>query len=252
MTLLATKVTISSNYFQRHDKGNLLGGNDIAGFIAGYGPGKIDVTFYGNYYQNMIQRMAAGAFRPVHVYNNVFDGDRRATAAEYRLGDTWATGTAAKLVTENNLFDILNDSNLTIPRIINYASTVANRDVCVSAGFTAAQCGTYYYDAGTWVTMRRANGTNTATTLFDAFAAENHPGEQRGQPAARQARPGRSRRVLVPDPDLQLHLGAGGVGRGARGVAHPGDRQRRRRNFESAIYLEIVMARRAGAMGFSP
>ena len=173
VTLLATKVTISNNHFQRHDKGNLLGGSDVAELVPGYGPGVIDVTFHGNYYQNMVQRMPRVRFGRVHVYNNVFDGDRRANLSElgYRLGDTWATGTAAKLVTENNLFDILNDSNLTIPRIINYASTVANRDLCVSAGFTAAECGTYYGDTGTWITMRRANGTNTSTTLFDAFTA---------------------------------------------------------------------------------
>jgi pectate lyase len=173
VTLLATKVTISNNHFLRHDKGNLLGGSDVAGLVPGYGPGKIDVTLHGNYYQNMIQRMPRVRFGRVHVYNNVFDADRRQNApnaAEYRLGDTWATGTAAKLVTENNLFDIINDTNLTIPRIINYASTVANRDLCVSAGFTAAECGTYYGDSGTWITMRRQNGTNTATTLFDAFA----------------------------------------------------------------------------------
>jgi hypothetical protein len=41
----------------------------------------------------------------------------------------------------------------------------------VSAGFTAAECGTYYGDTGTWITMRRQNGTNTSTTLFDAFTA---------------------------------------------------------------------------------
>jgi pectate lyase len=174
VTLLATKVTVSNNHFQRHDKGNLLGGSDVANLVPGYGPGKIDVTFHGNYYQNMIQRMPRVRFGRVHVYNNVFDADRRQNApnaAEYRLGDTWATGTAAKLVTENNLFDIINDSNLNIPRIINYASTVANRDLCVSAGFTAAECGTYYGDTGTWITMRRQNGTNTSTTLFDAFGA---------------------------------------------------------------------------------
>jgi pectate lyase len=173
VTLLATKVTISNNHFLRHDKGNLLGGSDVANLVPGYGPGMIDVTFFGNYYQNMVQRMPRVRFGRVHVYNNVFDGDRRATLAElgYRLGDTWATGTAAKLVTENNLFEILNDSNLTIPRIINYASTVANRDLCVTAGFTAAECGTYYGDTGTWISMRRANGTNTTTTLFDAFTA---------------------------------------------------------------------------------
>jgi pectate lyase len=170
VTLLATKVTISNNHFLRHDKGNLLGGSDVANLVPGYGPGKIDVTFHGNYYQNMIQRMPRVRFGRVHVYNNVFDANRLANA-EYRLGDTWATGTAAKLVTENNLFDILNN-NLTIPRIINYASTVANFDLCVSAGFTAAECGTYYYDTGTWITMNRVTGTPpTATTLFDAFAA---------------------------------------------------------------------------------
>jgi pectate lyase len=167
ITLLATKVTVSNNHFQRHDKGNLLGGSDVTNLVPGYGPGKIDVTFFGNYYQNMIQRMPRVRFGRVHVYNNVFDANRLANA-EYRLGDTWATGTAAKLVTENNLFDILNN-NLTIPRIINYASTVANRDQCVSEGFSAAECGTYYGNTGTWVTMRTA--TTSATTVFDAFTA---------------------------------------------------------------------------------
>ena len=170
VTLLATKVTVSNNHFQRHDKVNLLGGSDVANLVPGYGPGQIDVTFFGNYYQNLIQRMPRVRFGRVHVYNNVYDASRR-SAAEYRLGDTWATGTAAKLVTENNLFEILNDSNLTIPRIVNYASTVANHELCVSAGFSVAECGTYYGDSGTWITMRRANGTNTSTTLFDAFGA---------------------------------------------------------------------------------
>jgi pectate lyase len=166
VTLLATKVTISNNHFLRHDKGNLLGGSDFANLVPGYGPGQIDVTFFGNYYQNMIQRMPRVRFGRVHVYNNVFDANRRSDA-EYRQGDTWATGTAAKLVTENNLHDILN-SNLTIPRIINYASTSANRDLCVREGYSPAECGTYYHDAGTWVTMRTLAGTSS-TTLVDNF-----------------------------------------------------------------------------------
>jgi pectate lyase len=167
VTLLATKVTISNNHFMSHDKGNLLGGSDVANLVPGYGPGKIDVTFFGNYYQNMIQRMPRVRFGRVHAYNNVYDANRLASFV-YRLGDAWATGTAAKLVTENNLFDILNN-NLTVPRIINYASTVANRDLCVSAGYSAAECGTYYGNAGTWVTMRTA--TTSATTQVDTFAA---------------------------------------------------------------------------------
>jgi len=173
VTLLATKVTLSSNYFFRHDKTNLLGGSDFANLVPGYGPGKIDVTFHGNYYQNMIQRAPRVRFGRVHAYNNFFDVDRRANA-EYRLGDSWATGTAAKLYTENNLFEIRNN-NLTIPRIINYASVIANRDLCVSEGFAAADCGTYYGNTGTWITMIAINSagtvTGTSTTLFDTFAA---------------------------------------------------------------------------------
>ncbi|HEV7477476.1 MAG TPA: hypothetical protein VGO02_07050, partial [Burkholderiales bacterium] len=179
VTLLATKVTISQNYFFRHDKTNLLGGSDFANLVPDYGPGKIDVTFHGNYYQNMIQRAPRVRFGRVHAYNNFFDVERRTTlpgnvAVEYRLGDPWATGTAGKLYTENNLFEIRNN-NLTIPRIINYASTVANRDLCVGVGYAPQDCGTYYGNTGTWITMIAINSagtvTGTSTTLFDTFAA---------------------------------------------------------------------------------
>src|SRR5262245_33297047 len=173
VTLLATKVTISGNFFERHDKTNLLGGSDFANLVPDYGPGKIDVTFHGNYYQNFIQRAPRVRFGRVHAYNNFFDVDRRA-AAEYRLGDSWATGTAGKLYTENNLFEIRNN-NLTIPRIINYASTVANRDLCVDVGYPLEDCGTFYGDTGTWITMIAINSagtvTGTSTTLSDTFAA---------------------------------------------------------------------------------
>lgn len=42
---------------------------------------------------------------------------------------------AAAAPARRGLFDILNN-NLTVPRIINYASTTANRDLCVSARAT--------------------------------------------------------------------------------------------------------------------
>jgi pectate lyase len=166
VTLLGTKVTISNNVFMRHDKANLLGGSDVAGLVPGYGPGRIDVTFHGNYYQNMVQRMPRVRFGRVHVYNNFYDVDRR-TSAEYRLGDSWILGTAAKLYTENNVLDIRNN-NLTVPRIINYSSVLLNRDVCVDALFTLEQCGTYYYDQGTYVTM--ITSSTSSTQLLDMFA----------------------------------------------------------------------------------
>ena len=171
VTLLGTKVTISNNVFRTHDKTNLLGGSDFAGLVDGYGPGRIDVTFHGNHFLDTVQRMPRVRFGRVHVYNNYYQVDRNASA-EYRLGDTWALGTASKLVTEYNVFDI-RDSSLTVPRIINYASTLANRQVCMDAGFTPAQCGTYYRNVGTVVKMIRTTVTpnTTATTLHDAFAA---------------------------------------------------------------------------------
>lgn len=167
VTLLGSKVTISWNRFARHDKTNLLGGSDVAGLVPGYGPGTIDVTFHHNSYESTVQRMPRVRFGRVHVFNNHYDQDR-SSSAPYRLGDTWQDGTAGKLVTENNLIDIRN-GNLTIPRIVNYASTLANRDLCVAAGWALAECGTYFYDQGTWVTMIAP--TATSTTLFDAFAA---------------------------------------------------------------------------------
>jgi pectate lyase len=177
VTLLGSKVTISSNYYFRHDKTNLLGGSDFANLVPDYGPGKIDVTFHGNFYQNVVQRSPRVRFGRVHAYNNVFDVERRTTLpgsvpVEYRLGDPWATGTAAKLYTENNLFEIRNN-NLTIPRLVQYASTLANRDLCVDVGYALEDCGTYYYDTGTWVTMTAINSSGTvtgaSTTLWDNF-----------------------------------------------------------------------------------
>jgi pectate lyase len=177
VTLLGTKVTISNNYFSRHDKTNLLGGSDVANLVPDYGPGKIDVTFHGNYYQDIVQRAPRVRFGKVHAYNNVFDVDRRTTLpgnvpVEYRLGDPWATGTAGKLFTENNLFEIRN-TNLTIPRLVQYASTLANRDLCVDVGYSLEDCGTYYYDTGSWVTMIRLDSSgavvSTSVTEWDNF-----------------------------------------------------------------------------------
>ncbi len=153
VTLLSTKVTISNNVFKLHDKTNLLGGSDRAGLIPGYGPGVIDVTFHGNYYNNIVQRSPRVRFGRVHVYNNYYEVDRR-PEADYRITDPWILGTASKLVTENNLFDITN-TNTNLHRIITYSSTNANRDLCVAAGYTLEECGTYYFNQGTWVNMIR-------------------------------------------------------------------------------------------------
>ena len=197
VTLLGTKVTISNNVFRTHDKTNLLGGSDFAGLVPVYGPGRIDVTFHGNHFLDTVQRMPRVRFGRVHVYNNYYQVDRNANA-DYRLGDAWILGTASKLVTEHNLFDIRNNS-LTIPRIINYSSTLANRQVCIDAGFTPAQCGTYYRDLGTIVKMiSEVTPSTTATTLYRRVrGGEGDPDIEREQRAAADARPRRPRCVLA-------------------------------------------------------
>jgi pectate lyase len=168
VTLGGTSVTISRNVFRKHDKVHLIGGSDRAGLVPGYGPGRLDVTLHHNYYQDTGQRMPRVRFGRVHVYNNYYDLDWRSTA-EYRLGDTWILGTAAKLVTENNVLDIRNNSVVPASKIINYSSNQSNRQNCINAGFSEAECGTYYYDQGTVVTTIMPTGRNTQT--LDIFAA---------------------------------------------------------------------------------
>lgn len=154
VTLGGTRVTSSYNHFKEHDKTNLLGGSDVADPVLGYGPGKINVTFHHNYWQNTVQRMPRVRFGQVHVFNNVYTGTRASGAGDYLYGEAWTLGTAAKIYTEHNLFEI--GGSMDASRLIGFSSTLANGvgtasqpGNCVKAGFTAAECGTYYYDTGT-------------------------------------------------------------------------------------------------------
>ncbi|HSD36007.1 MAG TPA: hypothetical protein VLC92_00780 [Rhodocyclaceae bacterium] len=168
VTLGGTQVTMSYNVFKTHDKTNLLGGSDTASAATGYGPGRIDVTFHHNYWLNTVQRMPRVRFGRVHVYNNFYDLDWR-SSADYRLGETWTVGTAAKLLAQNNVLDVRNTSLVPSSKIGGYSSTTANRNRCTAAGFSLAECGTYFFDSGTIVTTITA--TNTTTELQDIFAA---------------------------------------------------------------------------------
>ncbi|MFA9441914.1 hypothetical protein ACDA63_19970, partial [Uliginosibacterium sp. sgz301328] len=168
VTVGATQVTMSYNLFKTHDKTNLLGGSDTASAATGYGPGKIDVTFHHNYWLNTVQRMPRVRFGRVHVYNNFYDLDWR-SSADYRLGETWTVGTAAKLLAQNNVLDIRNTSLVPSSKIGGYSSTTSNRTRCTAAGFSLAECGTYFFDSGTIVTTITAS--TTTTEVQDIFAA---------------------------------------------------------------------------------
>lgn len=166
VTLGGTAVTVSYNHFHDHDKGHLLGGSDVAEPVSGYGPGKINVSFHHNFWENTVQRMPRVRFGQVHVYNNFYAGTRAAGGADYLYSEAWTLGTAAKLYTENNLLEI--GGSMDASRLIGFSSTLANGvgtpgspGACVQAGFSAAACGTYYFDAGTVL-----NGA-----VVDVFAA---------------------------------------------------------------------------------
>ena len=154
VTLGGTRVTASYNHFKNHDKTNLLGGSDIADPVSGYGPGKINVTFHHNFWQNTVQRMPRVRFGQVHIFNNYYAGTRATGGADYLYSEAWTLGTASKIYTENNLFDI--GGSMDASRLIGFSSALANGvgtssnpGKCVAAGYSTAECGTYYYDTGT-------------------------------------------------------------------------------------------------------
>ncbi|MBE7369303.1 pectate lyase [Ramlibacter pallidus] len=166
VTLGGTRVTVSRNHFFSHDKGHLLGGSDFTDPLLGYGPGRIDVTFHHNHWQNVVQRMPRVRFGRVHVYNNYYEGTRAAGGNDYLYSEAWTLGTAAKIVTENNLFDI--GGTMDASRLVGFSSTLANGagtaqapGRCVQAGYSTAECGTWYFDTGTVL-----NGV-----LVDVYAA---------------------------------------------------------------------------------
>ncbi len=153
ITNAATKITVSYNIFKDHDKTNLLGGSDKPNAKIGYGPGSIDVTFHHNIWDNTGQRMPRLRFGRVHTYNNYFNLNATAgkEAGKYGMMDAVILGTAAKIYSENNVFDIKNDGEGTFEhKIIGYYSRSNNEERCVKTGdFEEGSCSTYFYADGT-------------------------------------------------------------------------------------------------------
>ncbi len=169
ITNAATKITVSYNIFKNHDKTNLLGGSDRTNAKIGYGPGSIDVTFHHNIWDNTGQRMPRLRFGRVHTYNNYFNlnATEGKEAGKYGMMDAVILGTAAKIYSENNVFDIKNDGEGTFEnKIIGYYSRTNNQERCIKTGdFEEAACGTYFYADGTLL--------NGQAIDLNAIAVEN-------------------------------------------------------------------------------
>ncbi|MDD1620356.1 MAG: hypothetical protein LUQ11_02660 [Methylococcaceae bacterium] len=94
-------VTVSYNTFEQHAKNNLVGASDSRKDID---DGHLAITFHHNLFSNVAERAPRVRFGMVHLYNNYHQGSRTAKpyANQYSVG----VGYLAKIISENNVFDI--------------------------------------------------------------------------------------------------------------------------------------------------
>jgi len=203
ITQAASRVTVSFNHFKNHDKTSLIGGSDTAqrfattrtgvAAVLGAGPEQLSVTFRHNLFEDCTQRMPRVRFGKVHVLNNVFIGQAKPSSSSlplptyvWRVGYT--IGTASKLFVESNVFEIRpGAAGDTLPGVAKLtfgdalSSTTANQAKCVAAGYTAGDCATYFFEAGTLfngtlvppgstlaAAQAKGIGANAAVNLLDA------------------------------------------------------------------------------------
>lgn len=171
VTQAASRVTLSFNHFRNHDKTSLIGGSDTAqrfattrngvAAVLGAGPDQLSVTFHHNLFEDSTQRMPRVRFGKAHVFNNVFLGQVKPSSSSLAVPPyAWSVGytisTASKLFVESNVFEIRpGAAGDTLPGAAKLtfgdtvASTLANQARCVAAGYSAADCGTYFFESGT-------------------------------------------------------------------------------------------------------
>jgi pectate lyase len=94
-------VTVPYNTFEQHAKNNLVGASDSRKDID---DGHLAITFHHNLFSNVAERAPRVRFGKVHLYNNYHQGSRTAKpyATQYSVG----VGYLAKIISENNVFDI--------------------------------------------------------------------------------------------------------------------------------------------------
>ena len=96
----ADDITMSYNFFERHNKAILIGNSDA----KTADDGKLNVTLHHNYFHNLVQRAPRVRFGKVHVYNNYYQADDE--NGEYRYAYSLGVGKNSKIYAENNVADI--------------------------------------------------------------------------------------------------------------------------------------------------
>ncbi|MES2152461.1 MAG: pectate lyase [Pseudomonadota bacterium] len=93
-------ITVSYNTFSQHDKNTLIGASDDAVGDAG----KLRVTFKGNLYRGVASRAPRVRYGQVHLFNNYHAGTK--APASYRTSHSVGVGTAARIISSNNVFEV--------------------------------------------------------------------------------------------------------------------------------------------------
>lgn len=96
----ADYVTVSNTVFDSHDKNTLIGASDSRTSDDGH----LTVTFADNLFTAITQRAPRVRFGKVHVVGNYYQGST--TAPVYPQLYSIGTGYRARIISENNVFDI--------------------------------------------------------------------------------------------------------------------------------------------------
>lgn len=98
ITRAADRVTVSYNVIEKHDKTMLIGASDSATTDLG----RLRVTIANNVFNGVKQRVPRVRFGQVHVFNNLFSGDKAAPvyAHSYSIG----IGRSAQVISTANFF----------------------------------------------------------------------------------------------------------------------------------------------------
>jgi pectate lyase len=97
-------VTVSYNVFGEHNKNNLIGGSDGASADEG----KLRVTFSNNVFRDVASRAPRVRYGQVHLFNNYYAGST--SAPVYRVSYQVGVGYAAKILSSNNVFEVVGAS----------------------------------------------------------------------------------------------------------------------------------------------
>ncbi|MFP5393834.1 MAG: pectinesterase family protein [Gammaproteobacteria bacterium] len=97
-------VTVSYNHFAEHEKNSLFGSSDKATGDEGH----LRITVAHNLFEHVHERAPRVRFGQVHVFNNYYAGERQRPV--YSHGYSIGVGKEAKIISQNNVFDIVGAS----------------------------------------------------------------------------------------------------------------------------------------------